>query len=51
LAGPIGAKAPKTGDTIRRNGQSYVVAEVEKILAGFTVLATNESGEPEILEV
>ena len=51
LAGPIGAKAPKTGDTIRRNGQSYVVAEVEKILAGFTVLATKESGEPEILEV
>ena len=51
LAGPIGAKAPKTGDTIRRNGQSFVAVEVEKTLAGYTILATNEGGEPEILEV
>ena len=51
LAGPIGAKAPKTGDTIRRNGQSYVVVEVEKTLAGYTILATGQDGEPEVWEV
>ena len=51
LAGPIGAKEPKTGDTITRNGQSFVVVEVEKTLAGFTILATGQDGEPEVWEV
>ena len=51
LVGPIGKREPKTGDTITRNGQGYTVVEVEKTLAGFTVLATNDGGGPEILEV
>jgi len=51
LAGPIGKREPKTGDTITHNGQSYVVVEVEKTLAGYTILAANEGGEQEILEV
>ena len=50
LAGPIGKREPRAGETITRNGQSFVVVEVEKTLAGFTILATNEGGEPEILE-
>jgi hypothetical protein len=51
LAGPIGKREPKTGDTSQRNGQGYVVVEVEKTLAGFTVLATGADGEPEVWEV
>ena len=51
LAGPIGAKVPKTGDKITRNGQRYAVVEVEKTLAGYTILATGQDGEPDVWEV
>ena len=51
LAGPIGKRQYVAGDTITRNGQTYTVVEVEKTQAGFTILATDESGESNILEV
>ena len=50
LAGPIGKREYVAGDKLQRNGQTYTVVEVEKTPAGFTILATNASGEPEILE-
>ena len=49
--GPIGKRQYAAGDKITRNGQSYTVVEVEKTLAGYTILATNEGGESEILEI
>ena len=51
LAGPIGKRRYVAGDKLQRNGQTYTVVEVEKTLAGFTLLATDGSGEPNILEV
>jgi len=51
LAGPIGKRRYSAGDTITRNGQSYTVVEVEKTLAGFTVLAAGQDGKPEVWEV
>ena len=51
LAGPIGKREYATGDQITHNGQIYTIAEVEKTLVGFTILATGADGEPNILEV
>ena len=49
--GPVGKRQYVVGDKITRGGQVYTVVEAEKTLAGYTILATNEGGEPEILEV
>ena len=49
--GPVGKRQYVVGDKITRGGQSYVVVEVEKTLAGYTILATGQDGEPNILEV
>ena len=51
LAGPIGKRQYVAGDKITRGGEGYTVGEAEKTLAGYTILATNEGGESEILEV
>lgn len=51
LAGPIGKRQYVAGDKLQHNGQTYTVVEVEKTLAGFTILATGADGEPEIWEV
>ena len=49
--GPVGKRQYVVGDKITRGGQVYTVVEAEKTLAGFTILATGQDGEPEILEV
>jgi len=49
--GPVGKRQYVAGDKITRNGQIYTVAEVEKTLAGYTILATGQDGEPEVWEV
>ena len=51
LVGPVGKRQYMAGDKIQHNGQAYTVVEVEKTLAGYTILATNEGGESEILEI
>ena len=51
LVGPVGKRQYVAGDKITHDGKIFTVAEVEKILTGFTILATSESGEPKIIEV
>ena len=49
--GPVGKRQYVAGDKIQRNGQVYTVVEAEKTLAGCTILATGQDGEPEVWEV
>ena len=51
LVGPIGKRTYEAGDKITHNGKQYTVSEVEKTLTGYTILAIDKGGEPEILEV
>jgi len=51
LVGPVGKRQYVAGDKITHNGKLFTIAEVEKTLSGYTILATGQDGEPEVLDV